>query len=80
MLTHVHDSDIGLAFRSDHSPVTVQFSLDESERGPGFWRLPNFLLGITDYKKVISELIDETMSLNKEAKRSILWETVQANV
>ena len=80
MLTHIHDSDIGLAFKSDHSLVTVQFSLDESERGPGFWRLPNFLLGITDYKKVISNIIDETMNLNKEAGHSLLWETVQANV
>ena len=80
MLTYVTSTDIGLAFQSDHSPITMQFSLHEDDRGRGFWRLPNYLLGVTDYVKTISELIKDSTERNSEVDDDLLWDTVQANI
>ena len=43
-LTHLIDAEIGTTYASDHSPMFVRFSLDQLSKGPGYWRMPNYLL------------------------------------
>ena len=78
MLTYITDSYIGNAYKSDHSPIYLHFSLQEEDRGRGNWRLPTFLLGCGEYRQVISELIKELVELNQDADPATLWDTIKA--
>ena len=78
MMTHVCDSKIGVAYRSDHTPMYLDFTLHENEIGKGIWRLPNYLLGNSEYRTLVQNLIQELKERNVEADPEILWDTIKA--
>ena len=80
MLTHVQDSSIGTLYLTDHSPIYMEFSLEDIDHGKGVFRVPNFLLGDRDYKKNMVTLIGDLKDNNPEASQQALWDTVQASV
>ena len=80
MLTHVHNCDIGYSYLSDHSPVTMEFSLTEPDSGRGPWRLPKFLLGVNEWKKQVEEFITEMEQTHQGTDDGILWDTIEGGV
>ena len=78
MLTSVLDSIIGIAYRSDHSPTYLQFSLQDNQPGRGLWRLPNFVLSDPQYCALITHTIQELVYLNQDSNPAVLWETIKA--
>ena len=60
-LTHVLDCEIGISYKSDHSPVYVEFSLSKETRGKGYWRIPDFLLSDPVYMKKIDNVLEEAL-------------------
>ena len=78
MLTHVLDSSIGVAYHSDHSPLFLQFSLQENDSGKGIWRVPTYILGDPAYRELINQTIREIEGHNPDANPALLWETIKA--
>ena len=53
----VKNSDIGLCYRSDHSPVSFIFSFIDQPRGRGIWKFNNSLLNSQDYVNIVKTTI-----------------------
>ena len=57
LLTCIKGASIGSCYRSDHSPVQVEFRTDAMSKGKPFWKFNNSLLKdkcyIDEVKKVI---------------------------
>ena len=47
----VQSSDIGLSYRSDHSPVSIVLNILNQTRGRGTWKFNNSLLGMRNLLK-----------------------------
>ena len=83
-------SEIGLSYRSDHSPLSVSFQFHNKERGPGTWKFNNSLLYDPDYVTLVKncrhEVIlqysvptqdeDLTFSINDQ----LLWEIIKMTI
>ena len=56
-------SEIGIAYRSDHSPVSICLQFNNQKRGKCAWKFNNSLLSDFEYinkvKKVIQEVLNE---------------------
>ena len=63
--TLIPESDIGLAYMSDHSPVYLLFQLNEHVRDKGTWKFSNFLLRDEEYIKIVKECISLTINQYK---------------
>ena len=65
LLSNVNNIEIISGFRSDHSAVKMDLSLNKNPKGPGLWKLNCSLLNETNYvdsiKSVIKEAADETL-------------------
>ena len=48
---------ISPAFLSDHSAITLQLEENQSERGPGFWKLNTSLLQDQIHRNKIEKLL-----------------------
>ena len=55
-------SEIGLCYRSDHSPVSVSFQFHNQERGRGTWKFNNSLLYDPDYVTLVKNCKHESFS------------------
>jgi hypothetical protein len=61
----IHESNIGIAYRSDHSPVYLTFQLTEHKRGKGTWKFNNCLLRDEEYIKIVKDCIAEVIGQDK---------------
>ena len=56
-------SEIGIAYRSDHSPISICLQFNNQKRGKCVWKFNNSLLSDFEYinkvKKVIQEVLNE---------------------
>ena len=50
---------------SDHSRIDLQINLTEQEKGRGFWKFNNSLLGDVEYIKIVQECIKEVINQYK---------------
>ena len=81
LMSNVLHSDIGISYQSDHSPVLLDFSLDENSRGPGYWKILAHLINNNEFKSRIVDLIkDIEKKTNAGTKPSLLWDTIQAGI
>ena len=61
----IHESNNGIAYRSDHSPVYLTFQFTEHERGKGTWKFNNRLLQDEEYIKIVKDCIDKVIGQYK---------------
>jgi hypothetical protein len=61
-------SEIGLSYRSDHSPVSVSFQFHNQERGRGTWKFNNSLLYDPDYVTLMKNCIHEAILITRDKK------------
>ena len=55
---HKTTLDTPIHYNTDHTPVTVTFSLKQtSERGPGFWKFNNTLLDDPEYIEYMEKVL-----------------------
>ena len=70
---------ISPAFLSDHSAITLQLAENQSERGPGFWKLNTSLLQDQIHRNKIEKIIDEEKA--KEYLDPVIrWEMLKVNM
>ena len=87
-------SDIGISYRSDHSPVRIDLKFINQIRGKGTWKFNNSLLKDIDFIKKVKHDITEVISeyecdpnedlenLDKAYKidNQLLWETIKMKI
>ena len=76
-------ADILLGFRTDHSLITLHFTLNDNPRGPGFWKLNTSLLSDLEYVNAIRETITsvvEQYTNDINVNEMLLWEMVKMEV
>lgn len=88
----ITESEIGVAYRSDHSPIHITINFNDNPRGKGTWKFNNSLLYDRDYidliKKSINDLInqykiDDNDDLYESAfsiDDQLLWETLKMSI
>ena len=79
-LTHLLDVDIGISYQSDHSPVVLQFTLNENERGGGFWRMPDYVISDPEFQARVAAEVKTISICNPEVTPNLLWDTVKASI
>ena len=79
-LTRILDADIWPAYCSDHSAITLQFSLSDNDRGKGFFRIPNFVLRDPSYCRLVRNCIAVTLNENVGADDALLWDVVKSQI
>ena len=89
--TFVINSDIGVSYKSDHSPVYLTFQFIKQDRGRGTWKFNNTLLSDHDNVSAVKNTIEEVVSLyriNSEdddgkyfsINDQLLWETIKVMI
>jgi hypothetical protein len=89
--TFVINSDIGVIYKSDHSPVYLTFQFIKKDRSRGTWKFNNTLLSDHDYVSVVKNTIKEVVSqyrVNSEdddgkyfsINDKLLWETMKVMI
>ncbi|VDI50525.1 Hypothetical predicted protein [Mytilus galloprovincialis] len=67
--------DIGVAYRSDHSPVSLSIQFNTNEKGKGTWKFNNALLYdkefIANTKTCIADCIDQYKIVDSENREEI---------
>jgi hypothetical protein len=61
----IHESNIGIAYRSDHSPVYLTFQFTEHETGKGTWKFNNCLSRAEKCIKIVKDCIAEVIGQYK---------------
>ena len=77
---NVASADILPGFKTDHSLITLNISLQSNPRGRGFWKLNTSLLTDTDYIDMIKLTIEQTKEEyrnDSSVNPSLLWETIK---
>ena len=74
--------DIITAIKSDHSAITLGMtSLDESLRGPSFWKFNSNLVNDSDYCQLISANYNVWLEEFKEVlDKRVLWDLVKYRI
>ena len=80
MLTHIHDSDIGLSYKTDHAPVYVRFSLSKNVRGRGYWRIPNYLYQDPVYNRIVDNTFDKGLQEAAHMAADTRWDFIKTMV
>ena len=76
----VSDSDTDLAYRSDHSAISLSIWFDNEKCGKGFWELNSRLLKSTLYMEMVKTVISETMEEDSTTEGDIDYESAQLNI
>ena len=76
----IEKCDILPSLNSDHSMITCKIVLNNSERGPGYWKLNTSLLMDTEYKIMVKQTIDTTLEDNKGANPNTMWDIIKTSI
>ena len=60
LLTYTYDTNIGLSYNSDHSPVILYFKFEDNGHGKGLWKFNNSLLYDPQYVEQVNNVISNT--------------------
>ena len=71
--------DIKPSIKSDHSAITLLINgVDDSERGPSFWKFNSTLVNDSDYRFLLDENIKNWLEEFKEVvDKRVLWLTIK---
>ena len=74
--------DIKPSIKSDHSVITLLINgVDDSERGPSFWKFNSFLVNDSDYRFLLDENIKNWLEEFKEiVDRWVLWDLLKYKI
>ena len=79
MVRHI---SINSGYLSDHSVVNLILKTEETEKGPGYWKLNCSLLKDTEYVKIVKETINNCDNQYSESgiDELLLWETMKMEI
>ena len=60
----VTDTQITPGFCTDHNGIWLRLKLQESVKGPGYWKFNNMLLRDKEYIKIVKQTINEVKRTN----------------
>lgn len=75
------DTDIHYGIKSDHSAITLTIQINQTRRGPGFWKFNESLLLDKEYTASTSALIKSIMAERHNFSNiNSLWEWLKYNI
>ena len=86
---NLSNSTIDFAYRSDHSPISIELKFINQVRGRGTWKFNNSLLNDLEYVNLVKETINEVLSQYRTDENEnlenatysiddhLLWETLK---
>ena len=77
LVDNVSSSKIIPGFKTDHSVVTLDLSMDKTPRGRGYWKLNCSHLSDPNFVQKIKQTITETANINRGANPNLLWDTIK---
>ena len=74
--------DIKPSIKSDHSAITLLINgVDDSERGPSFWKFNSTLVNDSDYRFLLDENIKNWLEEFKEVvDKRVLWDLLKYKI
>ena len=82
-ICNITQADIIPGFKTDHSMITLNLSLQSNPRGKGFWNLNTSLLSEAEYLEEIRTTIQETVikyENDASVNPALLWEMIKLKV
>ena len=78
-------SNILSGYRTDHSMISIILVLNEQKRGKGFWKFNTSLLFDTEYKSIITNLINEevdryNMNVSPVISDQLFFDTLKMSI
>ena len=70
LISAIIKTDIGLSYKTDHSPLEVCLKHNEQPRGRGTWKFNNSLLGDCDYVNMNKNTIRDTIEIYKDKENA----------
>ena len=64
LFNYCFDADIGVSYRSDHSPIYLEVIINRNEAGPGLFRFPDFLCTDDKFKELLKLEVDNFRETN----------------
>lgn len=69
-----------ISYKSDHSIVELKVDINNTQRGPGYFKLNNTFLLDNQYQENIRNSIQETTTINRNANPNTLWELIKGTI
>ena len=60
IIAMVKSCNIGISYRSDHSIISLEISLNQIKRGPSYWKFNSSLLCDNEYTRLVKDTISGT--------------------
>ena len=79
-VNQVNNCKINPGFMSDHSIISMVLTLNNIERGKGYFKINNSLILQTEYQNKIKKSISEMAEINKNANPNTLWEIIKGGI
>ena len=87
LLNYLSSAEIGIAYKTDHSPIYVTFIMNRNPKGKGFFRFPDFLTQDKEYGKILSHTVEKAVQQNfdqitpeQRPLRRLLLDTVISSI
>ena len=78
LLNRVRESEIGVAYVSDHAPIYATIDNGHNPSGRNYWKFPNYLIHCNEYKDMLRLEIPLIVARNKNSVSfAILWDIVK---
>ena len=79
-VNQVNNCKINPGFMSDHSIISMVLTLNNIERGKGYFKINNSLILQMEYQNKIRKSISEMAEINKNANPNTLWEIIKGGI
>ena len=79
-MSNVCSSEVGVAYKTDHSPLFLEFSMDSNLHGRGYWKIPTYLVNDQEFQNRVVDLIKDIEKTNVGTHPSVMWDTIQASI
>ena len=77
----VEESNIGVAFVTDHAPVFAKIFNGRNPSGRNYWKFPNYLVHCNEYKDALRKEISIIVARNKgSVSPSTLWDFLKQQI
>ena len=64
ILNYTYDTNIGIAFKTDHAPIYISIETNRNPKGPGIFRFPNHLTKDPNFRTHLKTNLDNVIKYN----------------
>ena len=80
LLGQVAEADIIPGFKSDHSAITLEITVQQQPRGPGFWKFNCSLLKDINYVNLVNNFFQNSVQNIQTEDPILKWEMIKLEI